>query len=85
MLPRFKASFESARERAEKEARNRQQLRVQDLREQQDKISEDALIRLGRWKQASEERLRRRLDELGVQQYDLFGVVSRRLQRFRKE
>ena len=30
-------------------------------------------------------RLRRRLDALGVQQYDLFGVVSRRLQRFRKE
>ena len=59
--------------------------RSQGLSEQQDSIAEEALIRLGRWKQASEERLRRRLDAVGLQQYDLFGVVSRRLQRFRKE
>jgi hypothetical protein len=86
VLPRFKAAFEMAREKADLEAQRRQQVRVQQLMEQQDRIAEDALIRLGRWKQASEERLRHRFAELQpVQQYDLFGVVRRRLERFRKE
>ncbi len=60
-------------------------MRVQQLMDRQDRISEEALIRLGRWKQASEERMRQRFSDMhGVQQYDLFGVVSRRLQQFRK-
>jgi superfamily II DNA or RNA helicase len=86
VLPRFKAAFETACERAKREVQRRQQIRVQQLMEQQDRIAEDALIRLGRWKQASEERLRHRFSDMPqVQQYDLFGVVSGRLQRFRKE
>lgn len=59
---------------------------MQRLAEQQEQMAEEALLRLGRWQQASEERLRRRFDDMqGVQQYDLFGVVSRRLAQFRKE
>ncbi len=86
VLPRVETAFEIARERAELEVRRRQQDRVQQLMEQQDRIAEDALIRLGRWKHASEERLRHRFSDMPqVQQYDLFGVVSRRLERFRKE
>lgn len=86
VLPRFKAAFETAREKADLEVQRRQQDRVQQLMEQQDRIAEDALIRLGRWKHASEERLRHRFADMAqVQQYDLFGVVSRRLERFRKE
>jgi SNF2 family DNA or RNA helicase len=85
ILPQFRAAFASARQQADLEAQYRQQLRVQQLMEQQDRISEEALIRLGRWKQASEARMRQRYQDMqGVQQYDLFGVVSRRLQQFRK-
>jgi hypothetical protein len=86
VLPRFEAAFEMAQERADLEAQRRQSMRVQQLVEGQDHIAEEALIRLGRWKQASEERLRHRFADMGhVQQYDLFGVVSRRLGQFRKE
>lgn len=84
-LPTYEAAFECAREQAEAEIRQRQQARVQQLIERQDNIADDALIRLGRWKQASEERLRRRFaDTYGVQM-DLFGVTKRRLQQFDRE
>jgi hypothetical protein len=85
VLPRFQAAFEQARERAWAEAQQRQEARVQQLVQQQERIAEDALMRLGLWKHASEDRLRQRFDAGQVQQYDLFGQVSRRLQQFRKE
>jgi superfamily II DNA or RNA helicase len=85
VLPRFQAAFGQARERAWTEAQQRQEARVQQLVQQQERIAEDALMRLGLWKHASEDRLRQRFDAGQVQQYDLFGQVSRRLQQFRKE
>jgi hypothetical protein len=86
LLPAYKSAFERARAQADQETAHRQGARAAELAHQQDAIAEEALIRLGRWKQASEDRLRRRFDDLhDVRQYDLFGVVSRRLARFRKE
>lgn len=86
VLPRFKAAFDDAREKADREAERRQGARATHLMQGQDRIAEEALIRLGRWKQASEERLRHRFADVGqAQQYDLFGVVGRRLAQFRKE
>lgn len=86
VLPVYRAAFVHARALADQEIARRQGVRVTELAQQQEIIAEEALIRLGRWQQASEERLRRRFDDLhGVRQYDLFGVVSRRLARFRKE
>jgi ERCC4-related helicase len=85
-LPVYKSGFERALELANTEAGRRQRERVEILENQQEQIAEDALVRLGRWRQATDERLHRRFDEFGyVQQFDLFGVVSRRLQQFRRE
>jgi hypothetical protein len=85
VLPRFQAAFADACAAAGPEVEQRQQARVVELVQQQERIAEDALMRLGLWKHASEERLRQRFDAGQVQQYDLFGQVSRRLQQFRKE
>jgi uncharacterized protein YcbX len=85
LMSRFKADFERARDAAMLEAQRRQTERVKVLSEQQDRIAEEALIRLGRWEQASEQRLQQRLSAVGAQQMDLFGVVARRLRQFQKE
>lgn len=88
LLARFKADFARARDEACLEAQRRQAERVHELARHQDKITEEAFERLGRWELASEQRLQRRMEAagaVGVQQYDLFGVVSRRLRQFQKE
>lgn len=85
LTSRFKADFERAREAAQAEALRRQAERVKVLGEHQDRIAEEALIRLGRWEQASQQRIDQRLTAMGAQQMDLFGVVARRLRQFQKE
>jgi superfamily II DNA or RNA helicase len=85
LTSRFKADFERARDAAQAEALRRQAERVKMLSENQDHIAEDALIRLGRWEQASQQRIDQRLTAMGAQQMDLFGVVARRLRQFQKE
>jgi hypothetical protein len=85
VLSPYREAFGAARASALQEAQRRQQERVQYLIAQQERIAEEALMRLGLWKHASEQRLRQRFDAQQVQQYDLFGVTSRRLQQFRKE
>lgn len=65
-LPTFKAAFELAREAALREIERRRDERVRQLAEQQGQIAEEALQRLGVWRQASESRLASRtLDAIG--------------------
>lgn len=85
---RFKADFDRARALAGAEAKRRQAERARIIAAHQDSIAERAFERLGRWELASEQRLQRRMEAAGAgtaQQYDLFGVVARRLRQFQKE
>jgi superfamily II DNA or RNA helicase len=85
-IPRLQTQFEKAIQIAGQEVQRRQEAQVRELQIQQEQIAEDALIRLGRWRQAIEERVRSKyIDLQGSQQLDLFGAVSRRIQQFRKE
>jgi hypothetical protein len=89
LLPRFQAVFEEAKARAEAEVRRRQAERLRELERLQEKVAEDALVRLGRWKQASEDRLVRRAQEApggaGPVQLDLFGRKREDYQRIVRE
>ena len=91
LLPRFQAIFETAKALAEAEVRRRQAERTRELEALQRDIAEEALIRLGRWKQASEDRLARRAVEAlvgpGPVQLDLFGQRERerRVRQFERE
>lgn len=85
---RYPADFARAQADAWAEARRRQQARVTELARQQEHIAEEAFERLGIWEYASMQRLEQRKAEAGLAQatqMDLFGVVSRRLGRFRQE
>lgn len=57
---RFKPAFDRAVESATAEATRRAQERCKELVDAQRRVAEEALIRLGRWKQVSEQRLGRR-------------------------
>ena len=89
LLPRFQAAFETAKALAEAEVRRRQAERTRELEALQRQIAEEALIRLGRWKQASEDRLARRAVEAltgaGPLQLDLFGQRLRDYERMVRE
>ncbi len=65
---RYRLGFEAAADRALAEATRRAECRVRELEGEQQRIVEDALVRLGAWKQASEARLRRRADDGPSQQ-----------------
>lgn len=90
LLPRFQGYFYEAKALADAEVRRRQTERIRELETLQREIAEEALIRLGRWKQASEERLARRAVEaltaaepvqLGL--FDYQRVVRERERRVR--
>lgn len=84
----YQADFARAQTAAWEEASRRQQERVAELAQQQERIAEEAFARLGIWEYASMQRLEQRKAEAGlgqVTQMDMFGVVSRRLSRFRQE
>jgi ERCC4-related helicase len=89
LLPRFQAIFETAKALAEAEVRRRQAERTRELEVLQRSIAEEALIRLGRWKQACEDRLARRAVEALVGpspvQFDLFGQRQRDYERMVRE
>ncbi len=89
LLPRFQATFETAKALAEAEVRRRQAERTRELEAFQRQIADEALIRLGRWKQASEDRLARRAVEVltgaGPLQLDLFGQRQRDYERMVRE
>ncbi len=86
LLPRFQAGFLAAQGMALTEARRRQQVRRAELSSHQERVADEALMRLGRWTAASEQRVQQRFDDLrGGVQLDIFGAVSRRLQHFRRE
>jgi len=89
LLPRFQATFETAKALAEAEVRRRQAERTRELEVLQRSIAEEALIRLGRWKQACEDRLARRAVEAlvgpGPVQFDLFGQRQRDYERMVRE
>jgi hypothetical protein len=93
LLSRFKMAFDSAKATAEIEVFRRRDTRCEQLRANQHTIAEEALIRLGMWRQASENQLQQRFyrDEASrpggvVQPYlDLFGEQRRRETLFRKE
>lgn len=89
VLPRFQAAFEAAKALAGAEVRRRQAERTRELEALQRTITEEALIRLGRWKQASEDRLARRAVEAltggGPVQLDLFGQKQRDYERMVRE
>lgn len=91
ILPSFKAAFESALQVAQQEMRNRQDMRCIQLSSGQQEIVSQALMRLGRWEEASESRLRLGMSG-GVQpgkitqlSLDLTGEQRRREVLFRKE
>lgn len=90
LLPRFQVAFEPAQITAQQEVERRRELRRQELVKVQRDISSKALVRLGRWEQASEDRLRQRFNDVagpGPLQgtLDLFGERRRRETLFRKE
>jgi superfamily II DNA or RNA helicase len=91
LLSRFKMAFDSAKAVAEIEVLRRRDARCEQLRTNQHTIAEEALIRLGMWRQASENQLQQRFyrDEagrpVGAVQLDLFGEQRRRETLFRKE
>lgn len=64
LLPRFQVVFESAKQVAMKEMRRRREKRARELEQHQDEISEKAFKRLGAWRMASEDQLRRRFPDL---------------------
>ncbi len=87
---RFAPAFDAAHARAVEEARRRAAELVKDLEGVQRRISEDALIRLGRWKQTVEERLRKKHQAAAPAvpvptQYDVFGEVAKELARQQRE
>lgn len=80
---RFEPAFTAARAAADAEVRRRAEGRTRCLADAQQRMVEEALIRLGRWLQASEDRLRRTAvaETLpsGPRQLDLAGAVAREL------
>jgi ERCC4-related helicase len=96
LATRYAAAFGGARELATREAERRSEERVADLRREQQHVADEALIRLGRWKQSVEERLQRRRDAhapaeaafqlaFAGEQLQLQRERERRLRQFRAE
>lgn len=93
LLPHFKEAFDAAKAAAGREILRRRDVRCDQLRDHQHTIAEEALIRLGMWRQVSESQLQQRFfrNEAGrpdgtIQlQLDLFGEQRRRETLFRKE
>jgi len=91
LLPHFQAAFETAKSAAAQEMERRRDARSTELRERQRDISDKALMRLGVWKNASEEQLRRRFPDIsgygrgGQMQLDLTGEQRRRETLFQRE
>jgi len=98
---RFASGFGRAMELAARVVRKRAETRTEELLQVQRRIMQDAFFRLGRWRQAAEDRLRRRLAVEGPavtapRQLDLEGHVrkeiaaeererARRLRRFNSD
>jgi len=97
LATRYAGAFAGAHVRATKEAERRAADRVDSLRHEQQRIADEALIRLGRWKQTVDERLRRQRDAgapvsaapfqlaFAGEQLQLQRERERRLRQFRAE
>ena len=91
LLPRFQAAFELAKASSEQEILRRSAARCEQLSTSQHVIAEEALIRLGSWKEASDRQLRLRFSDgarpgEGVQlRIDFTGEQRRRETLFRRE
>jgi len=86
----FATAFEQARDAALAEVSRRATAHVQELAAAQRRIAEEALIRLGRWQQATEERQRRQLEAATARQptghqFDLAGKLEKDLARAQRE
>lgn len=91
LLPLFHAAFGSAKATADLEITRRRELRCGQLSASQHAIAEEALIRLGSWKEASNRQLLLRFsDGVGLGEsvqlsFDFTGEKRRRETLFRKE
>lgn len=86
LLPRFQGAFESARIAADQEILHRRDIRCEQLSANQRQVAEDALMRLGGWRDASERRMLLRFPEQDRPvQLDFTGEQRRRQTLFDKE